>query len=125
MGVLVGGMKAVRLYIINNDDEHLIRKMAFELLSSKSKLVRVSCNGETVDEGCVVDALFEMCIDELEFIVCSDFDAVINELDYVLSAENYDVDVEFVVEIENGYVYLTPKDVKRMMWDEEEHGGKQ
>ena len=118
-------MKAVRLYIINNDDEYLIRKMAFELLSSKSKLVRVSCNGETVDEGCVVDALFEMCVDELEFIVCSDFDAVINELDYVLSAENYDVDVEFVVEVENGYVYLTPKDIKRMMWDEEEHGGKQ
>jgi len=119
------GMKALRLYIINNDDEYLVHKMAFELLSSKNKLVRISCGDETVDEGCVVDALFEMCVDELEFIVCGDFDAVINELDYVLSAENYDVDVEFVIEIENGYVYLTPQDIKRMVWDEEEHDGKQ
>jgi hypothetical protein len=99
--------------------------MAFELLTSKNKLVRISCGSETVDEGCVVGALFEMCIDELEFIVCSDFDAVINELDYVLSAENYDVDVEFVIEVENGYVYLTPQDIKRIMLDEEEHDKKQ
>jgi hypothetical protein len=119
------GMKATRLYIINNDDEYLVHKMAFELLTNKNKLVRISCDGETVDEGCVVGALFEMCIDELEFIVCSDFDAVINELDYVLSAENYDIDVEFVIEVENGYVYLMPQDVKRMVLDEEEHGEKQ
>ena len=118
-------MKALRLYVLNDDDYEYARRMAYELLSFGNKLVKVSCDDEVVDKGCVVEALFEMCIGELEFVVCSDFDNVIDELDHALSDIGYDVDMEFVVEVEDGYVYLTPQDIKRMIWDEEEHGEKQ
>ena len=113
-------MKAVRLYILNDDDHEYVTKVAYELLSFGNKLVRVSCGDEVVDKGCVVEALFEMCIDELEFVVCSDFDNIIDELDYALNSIGYDVGMEFVVEVEDGYVYLTPHDVKKMVLDEEE-----
>jgi len=125
VGVLVGGMKAVRLYILNDDDHEYATRIAYELLSFGNKLVRVSCDDEVVDKGCVVEALFEMCIDELEFVVCSDFDNIIDELDYALNSIGYDVGMEFVVEVEDGYVYLTPHDVKRIALDEEEYDEKQ
>jgi hypothetical protein len=119
------GMKATRLYVLNYDDDAYATKMAYELLSSGYKLVKISCGDEVVNEGCVVEALFEMCADELEFIVCSNFDNVVDELGYALSGIGYDVDMEFVVEVEDGYVYLMPQDVKRIVLDEEEHGEKQ
>jgi len=114
------GMKAIRLYIISDDDSEVTMRVAYELLSFGNKLVRISCGNEIVNEGCVIEKLFEMCIDELEFIMCSDFDAVINELEYILAKENYEVAMEFIIEVEDGYIYLMPEDVKRIVDGEEE-----
>ena len=125
VGMLVEGMKAIRLYILNSDDREYAARVAYELLSLGNKLIKVSCGDKVVDKGCVVEALFEMCIDELEFVVCSDFDNIIDELDYALNSIGYDVNMEFVVEVEDGYVYLTPHDVKRMVLDEKEYDEEQ
>jgi hypothetical protein len=116
-------MKATRLHIINDGDNETVMNVAYHLLSFGNKLVRIACGDEVVDKGCVVEELFKMCIDELEFIVCSDFDKVIDELDYVLSDVNYEVDMEFVVEVEDGYVYLMPEDVRKIALGEEEDNG--
>jgi hypothetical protein len=113
-------MKVTRLYILNYDDDENIMKMACELLSFGNKLVKISCGDEIVDKGCVVEALFKMCISELEFIVDGNFDEVINDLGYILDGIGYDVDMEFVVEVEDGYVYLTPQDIMRIYDDDEE-----
>ena len=122
---MLESMKAVRLYILNYDDDEYARKVAYELLSFGDKLVKVSCDDKVVDKGCVVEALFEMCISELEFVVCGDFDNVINKLDHALSGIGYDVDMEFVVEIEDGYVYLTPQDIMNVAIMESYHDDKE
>ena len=112
-------MRATRLHVINNDDEAISLRVVCELLSLDYKLVKITCGDEIIDKGCVVEELFKTCFDELEFITCNNFDEVVGDLYYAVG--DSDVNMEFVVEVEDGYVYLTIDDVRRIV-DDVEYG---
>ena len=113
-------MKVYRLHVINNGSDEDVAELGCRLVAWRYKLVRVSCGGEVVDEGCVFDALFKMCVDELEFSVNKDVNEVISDLYYLSEIEGVDISgMEFIAEVRDGYVYIPPKDVKRILFNEE------
>ncbi|WP_287908995.1 hypothetical protein [Thermofilum sp.] len=110
----------IKLYVINDGPYENVTKLAFMLSAWRYKLVRVECGDETVTGGCVYDALLNMCIGELEFEVDKSLDEIVSDLYCASEVECVDIsDMDFVAEVEDGYVYIPSKDVWRIEFDEE------
>ncbi|MCI4407689.1 MAG: hypothetical protein JHC26_01265 [Thermofilum sp.] len=113
-------MKVIKLYVDNDGDGENVTRLACMLSAWGYKLVRVTCGDEMVTGGCIYDALFKMCVDELEFEVDKSLDEIINDLYYADEIQNINIsDMDFVAEVEDGYVYIPSKDVWRIEFDEE------
>ena len=113
-------MRVTKLYVVNDGNDEHATKLAFQLSAWGYKLVRVACGDEVVAGKCIYDALFEMCISELEFVVDKSLDEIISDLYYVDEIEGVNIsDMDFVAEVEDGYVYIPSKDVWRIEFDEE------
>jgi hypothetical protein len=113
-------MKVSKLYIINHGDDEDIVKLACRLVSWGYKLTKVVHGNEVVKKRCILDALFDAYVDELEFNVNTDLNEIISDLYYISGVENISIDdMLFVVKVKDGYVYIPPKDVIRIEFDEE------
>jgi hypothetical protein len=108
-----------RLYIVDDGASDLDMMLVSLMLRPNYRVVKVRCGNREVND--VREAYYNNCvIDEVELEVSNDtLDGVIEDLHFIDTMEKVEMfNMIFIVEIDDGYVELDIKDIRKFIWEE-------